>query len=54
MLLISHEHYEHFNYKFINSTSVISYELWTISYNGATMTSNSFSSSITELLLLLL
>ena len=50
----SYEHYEHFNYKFINSTSVISYELWTVSYNGATMTSYSFSSSITELLLLLL
>jgi len=29
MLLINYEHYEHFNYKFINSASVISYELWT-------------------------
>ena len=51
MLFISYEHYEHFNYKFINSISVISYKLWTVSYNGVTMTSNSFSSSITELLL---
>jgi len=41
MLLISYEHYEHFNYKLINSISVISYELWTVSYSGATMTSNS-------------
>ena len=31
MLLISYEHYEHFYYKFINSTYLINSELWTVS-----------------------
>jgi len=38
MLLISYEHYEHFYYKFINSTYLINSELWTVSYNDMTMT----------------
>jgi len=41
MLLISYEHYEHFYYKFINSTYLINSELcylinselWTVPYN---------------------
>jgi len=46
MLLISYEHYEHFYYKFINSTYLINSELcylinselWTVPYNDMTMT----------------
>jgi len=38
MLLITYEHYEHFYYKFINSTYLINSELWTVPYIDMTMT----------------